>query len=275
MHKAMLLFLACFLIFTGCNERDMEMSKSQQEPGSLERLSGERALTDESGIEEISLDGVDEKIMKTAFATVKTSDVMESYDKALNLIKKYDGIILNAGISRYDGSDEAQVLIKIEPQYFMVLLEELGTIGTVESKSITEEDVTEAYYDINARLANARKVQDRLYGILNRANKVEDILKVEKEIERIGEKIEVLEGKIRYFDSKVDYSRITITIYSKKRPFINLGSVGRGFGNAVKYAVYVFFLVIWFIIIIIPLAGLVFVLKPAAVFIIRRIKRKK
>ena len=276
MHKILLLITICLLIFTGCREKAVETSVVYTEQAGLqEKMEIGRSFAGEIDAEKPYRSETEEKIIKTAYASIKTNRVEEAYDNALNLVKKYDAIILNASMSKYDDTEEAQLLIKVPPVHFMTLLDELNTIGKVESKSITEEDVTEEYYDVKARLANAQKVQDRLFGILKKSNKVEDILKVEKEIERVGEKIEVLEGKIRYFDSKVDYSRITITIYSKKTQFIDLSGIGRGFGNAIKYAIHFFFIIIWFIIIIIPLIVVILVLRPVVAFIIKRIRRKK
>jgi hypothetical protein len=245
------------------------------EEGLEDKTATSRSFTDEIAPEVPTGGMIEEKIIRTAYASIKTSEVSKAYDKALALAKKYDGIILNASISEYDDSEEAQLLIKTPPENFMPFLDDLNTIGKVESKTISEEDITEDYYDIKARLANARKVQDRLFDVLHKANRIEDILRVEKEIERISEKIEVLEGKIRYYDSKVDYSRITLTIYSRKATFIDLGGIGRGFGNAVKYAIHFFFIIIWFIIIIIPLIIMIFVLRPVIAFIVKKIRRKK
>lgn len=275
MRSAIILCLSCFLLFVGCQDTETGTNISPQEAKSLDKTTYDRTIAGEALPEEVGQSIIDEKIIKTAYLSIKASNVSKSYDNTLNMVREYDAIILNSNISRYTDTDEAEILVKVKPQYFMTVLDELASIGKIEAKSITEEDVSEEYFDIQARLTNARKVQDRLYSILNRANKVEDILKVEKEIERIGEKIEVLEGKIKYFDSMVDYSRISITIYSTKRPFIDMGSIGRGFGNAVKYAVHVFFLIIWFVIIIIPIAAMVFILRPAVVFIARRFKKKQ
>lgn len=275
MRKAIYLFFGCFLLFMGCQDTGTGMNISRQESKSLDKTTYDRTIAGEALPEEAGRATVDEKLIRTAYQSIKASDVTQSYDNALNMVRKYDAIILNSNISRYADTDEAQILVKVKPQYFMTLLDELASIGHIESKSITEEDVTEEYYDVQARLANARKVQDRLYGILNKTNKVEDILKVEREIERVGEKIEMMEGRIKYYDSMVDYSRISITIYSTKRPFIDLGSIGKGFGNAVKYAVHVFFLIIWFVIIIIPIAAMVFILRPVVVFLVRRFNKKK
>lgn len=276
MRKTLFFIFMCLLILIGCSEKDVETSINHTKPaGSFDKVKIGRGFAGEIDAEEPYGSETEEKIIKTAYVSIKTNTVDEAYDKALKLVKKYDAIILNASMSEYNDNEEAQLLIKLPPEHFMTLLDELNTIGKVESKSITEEDVTEEYYDVKARLVNARKVQDRLFGILKKANKVEDILKVEKEIERVGEKIEVLEGKIRYFDSKVDYSRITITIYSKKTQFIDLGDIGSGFGDAISYAIHFFFIIIWFIIIIIPLIVVILVLRPVVAFIIKRIRRKK
>ncbi|MGB3479363.1 MAG: DUF4349 domain-containing protein [bacterium] len=276
MHKILFTIPICLLMIAGCGERDLETSLDHTtQVGLHEKMEIGRSFAGEIDAEKSYRSEIEEKIIKTAYASIKTNRVEEAYDKALKLVKKYDAIILNASMSKYDDTEEAQLLIKIPPVHFMTLLDELNTIGKVESKSITEEDVTEEYYDVKARLVNARKVQDRLFGILKKANKVEDILKVEKEIERVGEKIEILEGKIRYFDSKVDYSRITVTIYSRKAKFIDLSGIGRDFANAIKYAIHFFFIIIWFIIIIIPLIVIILVLRPVIAYIIGRIKRKK
>ena len=276
MHKKLLFMIICLLLLLGCGEKDTRTSVDNLMEGeSYGKEEIGRSMAGALDAEKPYESETEEKIIRTAYASIKTRQVENAYERALNLVKKYDAIILNASMSKYNDFEEAQISIKIPPMHFMTLLDELHTIGKVESKSITEEDITEEYYDVKARLANARKVQDRLFGILKKANKVEDILKVEKEIERVGEKIEVLEGKIRYFDSKVDYSRITISIYSRKEKFIDLSSIGRGFGNAIKYAIHFFFIIIWFIIIIIPLIVIILVLRPVVAYIIKRMKKKK
>jgi len=276
MQKTLFLITICLLLLISCGDKNAETTIDRiTETGLYEKAEFGRNLAGEIDAEKPYRSETEEKIIRTAYASIKTNKVEDAYEKALSLVKKYDAVILNASMSKYDGSEQAQILIKLPPVHFMTLLDELNTIGKVESKSLTEEDITEEYYDVEARLVNARKVQERLFGILKKANKVEDILKVEKEIERVGENIEVLEGKIRYFDSKVDYSRITISIYSRKEKFIDLSGIGRGFGNAIKYAINFFFIIIWFIIIIIPLIVMTLILRPVIAYLIRRMKKKE
>ncbi len=276
MHKRIILFLSALCLLIGCQQKDARAKKDYAEPvGLIDETGYERGIAGEFEARAPDKTTFEEKIIKTAYTSIKAPDVSEAYEKAINLAKKYDALILNSTVNSYSDMDEAQLLIKIQPRDFMSLLDELSTIGKIESKSITEEDVTEEYYDIKARLANARKVQERFYGILNKSNKVEDILKVEHEIERVGEKIEVLEGKLNYYDSKVDYSRINISIYCRKTQLIGLNSIGQGFKTALQFAVYFFFFIIWAIIVIIPLVIVILVLRPVISFSLNKLRRKK
>ena len=177
MQKKYLFITVSLLLLLSCGERDAGINVDNiTETGFYEKTEASRSIAGALDAEKAYESRTEEKIIRTAYASIKTDRVEQAYDKALNLVKKYDAIILNASMSRYDDSEEAQLLIKIPPVYFMTLLDELETIGKVESKSITEEDITEEYHDVKARLANARKVQARLFGILKKANKVEDNL---------------------------------------------------------------------------------------------------
>jgi hypothetical protein len=215
-----------------------------------------------------------EKIIRTAYVTIRSANVKEAYDRALILAKKYNGIIVNSSSSKYEDYEEAMVEIKVPPQHFMTVLEEAKEIGEVETKNISEEDVTEEYYDIRARLENKQKVRERLFDLLRKAYKVEDILKVEHEIERVGEEIERLEGRLRYLESKTDYSRITFTIYNRDIPVFEKMGIKDGFVKSIQFSIKFFFGIIWFIIVLIPLFIIIAILWIIIVWIIRR-KRKR
>lgn len=278
MKNLFIVLSTCLILITGCKEgylsKELNESYKGKAPSAgldkTENLSVE--FDAEYGEEKADFE---EKVIRTAYVTIMSSKVNESYDKTLSLVKKYKGIIVNSSTSKYEESEEAIIEIKIPPKHFLTFLDELKTIGKVESKNISEEDVTEEYYDIEARLNNARKVQERLFDLLRRAYKVEDVLRVEKEIERVGEKIETLEGRIRYLNSKTDYARITVTIYNKRIGLIKKSGIKDGFVKSFQIAVHFFFGIIYFIIIIIPLFIFIFVIWLIIALIIRRRRRRR
>jgi len=87
------------------------------------------------------------------------------------------------------------ITLKVPVKRFMDALTEVEKLGEVTHKDIKGTDVTEQMRDLNIRLANAENVLGRLTKLLERADKVEDAIKIEKELERITETIELLKGK--------------------------------------------------------------------------------
>lgn len=271
MKKAIIFFLSVlFILIISCKS---EVGTLGESIGEREKTALDKIVTGSAGLETSEKD-FEEKIIRNAYVSIQSGNVNKAYDNTILLVEKYQGMIINSNISRYEEGEQSQIEIKVLPDNFIKLLDELKTVGEIKSKNISEEDVTEEYYDIKARLKNAQKVQDRLYEILKKANKVEDILKVEKEIERVGENIETLEGKIKYLDSKTDYARLTVTIFSKKVRIIDLGSIGRGFKVAFQFSVQFFFGIIYVIIGLVPLIILVIVLRPVFLWIIKRVRKK-
>ena len=73
------------------------------------------------------------------------------------------------------------------------------------------EDVTEEFVYLGIRIDNARKSRDRLLAVLQKADKVEDILKVEAELRRLTEEIERMEGRTKFLADQVALSTLSAT----------------------------------------------------------------
>jgi len=65
--------------------------------------------------------------------------------------------------------------------------------------------------DLELRMENALKSRDRLLELLNRNDKVADLLAVEKELKRLTEEIELLKGELRFLKDQIVYSPIQVT----------------------------------------------------------------
>jgi len=80
--------------------------------------------------------------------------------------------------------------------------------GRVLSESRQANDVTEEFVDVGIRVDNARRSRDRLLEVLKLAEKVEDILRVEKELSRLTQEIERLEGRLKFLRDQVSMSTL-------------------------------------------------------------------
>ena len=89
-------------------------------------------------------------------------------------------------------------------------------------------DVTEQYTDLETRLRNNLALRDRLQQLLQRAKDVEDVLAIEKELNRIQSEIETMQAQFDRLKSEVELSALSINL-QRKRVLGPLGYIGYGF----------------------------------------------
>ena len=97
-------------------------------------------------------------------------------------------------------------------QNFDNLIFKIKDLGEIKSINISSEDISKEYYDIQARLNSFKKQEERYLDLLNKATNVEEILKVEVELNRIRTSIEQLEGQIRFYDNRVSLATIHLNV---------------------------------------------------------------
>ena len=86
----------------------------------------------------------------------------------------------------------------------------------MKNQTLGTEDVTKAYFDTDARLRNAKRMEERLLEMLEKnTGKVSDLLQVEKELARVREQIEQMQGELKYYDALVQYATVTMSLAEK------------------------------------------------------------
>jgi hypothetical protein len=115
-----------------------------------------------------------------------------------------------------NGKLQGTVVIKVLPENLDRFLQKARGLGELKNQTLGTEDVTKAYFDTNARLRNAKRMEDRLLEMLQRnTGKVSDLLQVEKELARVREQIEQMQGELKYYDALVQYATVTVTLAEK------------------------------------------------------------
>ena len=82
----------------------------------------------------------------------------------------------------------------------------------VEFEVVTSRDVTDEYVDTNARLSNLEATENALLKLMDRANKVEDALEVQRELTRVQEEVERLQGRIKFLEQTSAFSLINVDL---------------------------------------------------------------
>jgi hypothetical protein len=115
-----------------------------------------------------------------------------------------------------NGKLQGTVVIKVLPENLDRFLQKARGLGELKNQTLGTEDVTKAYFDTDARLRNAKRMEDRLLEMLQKnTGKVSDLLQVEKELARVREQIEQMQGELKYYDALVQYATVTVTLAEK------------------------------------------------------------
>jgi hypothetical protein len=154
-------------------------------------------------------------IIRTGTATIEVDSLEPAVARLRALATSVGGYVGNT--SMQTGKEQlrsATVEIKVPSQRWGQLLIGLKPIGTLEAQDESAEDVGEEYVDVQARVANARRLEARLIDLLaNRTGKLSDALSVERELARVREEIERYEGRMRYLKTRSAISTMTVTVH--------------------------------------------------------------
>ena len=154
-------------------------------------------------------------IIRTGHASVEVANVDEAALKVRALATSLGGHVAS---SQFEGGEHnvrsATLELKIPAPRYDDAVAGLASIGEVESVNSTSEDVGEEYVDVTARVANARRLEQRLLQLLaTRTGRLEDVLAVERELARVREEIERAEGRLRYLRTRAAMSTLTVLVH--------------------------------------------------------------
>lgn len=154
-------------------------------------------------------------LIRTGSASIEVDRLDPAIVKVRQLATQLGGYVANSSIT--GGRDQvrsATLELKIPSARYDQAVGGLGGIGKVESVNTSVEDVGEEYVDVTARVANAKRLEDRLVGLLaNRTARLADVLAVERELARVREEIERYEGRLRFLRTRAAVSSLSVTVH--------------------------------------------------------------
>jgi hypothetical protein len=106
--------------------------------------------------------------------------------------------------------NDMQITVRIPRPRFADAMQRVEKLGDVLHRNVSAEDVTDEYVDLELRLKNARETRDRLAELLKMAM-VKDAVEIEKELAKVTEVVEQIEGRLKLLRDRVGYSTLTVS----------------------------------------------------------------
>jgi hypothetical protein len=154
-------------------------------------------------------------IVRTGQASIEVDSLEPAMAALRRIVQRTGGFIADASIQTGRSQLRSATLqLKVPAARFEELTEELGPLGRLEFVNVGAEDVSEEFVDLTARVANGRRLEDRLVELLRtRTGKLQDVLSVERELARVREEIERMEGRLRFLKTSAQLSTLSVSLH--------------------------------------------------------------
>lgn len=178
----------------------------------------------------MSQPAAEKKIIKTGELAFRVQDSQQAYHNILQQLKKQDAYIENERQSTEYDRKYIRMKIRVASEKFDHLFDSLASqSGEIEERKVEIEDVTERYYDLQARIKNRKALEERYIELLKKAESIKDMLEIERNLNELRMEIEMQEGKFRYLSKQVRYSTIHLHFY-ELLPYTYSSELRPGFG---------------------------------------------
>jgi Domain of unknown function (DUF4349) len=139
--------------------------------------------------------------------------------KVGSLVQEARGYIAEQNVTGSPGTQRSmRWRFRIPVEQFDSFVDSIVALGELERNNRTSQDVTEQYYDLEARIKNKRVEEQTLNKILQeRSGKLEDVLKIEIELSRVRGEIEQLEGKIRVLENLSSLATLVLNVRERDK----------------------------------------------------------
>lgn len=149
---------------------------------------------------------------------METEDTLALYRKLTEWVSGNGGYEFSKNQYKSGNATVMEATLKIPPEKLNDFLDFAAQCGTVVNSGVDSQDITDSYYDVQTRLESKRKSLDKYYDLLKNTQTVEEIMLVQQSINQLTEEIEALEGKLKLWDSKVEYSDVSLVIREYSDP---------------------------------------------------------
>ena len=236
--------LGALFVFGGCGDSDeADSSRATAEQGTRADMSrpafdearamhveGIVATPPRSGLTSTrpTEQPIGRKLIRNARMAVEVPSVVDALRALSRLAADMGGYVSEQEQSaRGDGRARGAITLRVPTDSLDSARGSIHMLGRVRSERVWTSDVTDEYYDVEMRLGNARDEREKLLELLERADGVNHLLAVRRELSRVTTEIERMTGRMRRLTNQIDYSTISVEL-SEPVPLVERGGTAVG-----------------------------------------------
>jgi len=215
----------------GCNDVKSTMRKAEGAaflaPVQIEKgagqgqangLAGRGAQAPAGGADKPVEKEVARKIIYTGFVDVIVTDFDGATQQMLKLVEETGGYVANSKLEAADGNRrKATWTLRVPVAKFRSVIDSAGQLGHVTNTHTDSQDVTDEFFDLEARLKTKHEEEKSLRELLGKTtDKLENLLAIRRELMRVREEIESAQGRLNKLSKLSELTTVTITLQERK-----------------------------------------------------------
>ena len=159
----------------------------------------------------------DRMIVRTGNMSLVVEDVTVAVDRISKLAEASQGYVVSSNSWREGERLRGTISIRIPSGDFGNIMRAIGEMAVeITSQTTSSQDITEEYVDLTAKLKNLEATEQQLLRIMEKAEKVEDILSVQRELSNTRSQIEQTKGRMQYLEKTSAMSLVEINLEQSK-----------------------------------------------------------
>jgi hypothetical protein len=178
------------------------------------------------------------KIIYNAVIELVAEDLGKAEQELSRLVKEGKAYVARSELRGTTGSPRSgSWTIRVPVQHFDAFREALLKLGEVQKDSIDSQDVTDQFYDLDARIRTNKAEESSLLKLLDQARDHQQMLSLRNELNRLRGELEVQQGQLNRLDKLSTLATYTLTIH-ERRGYVPPASpefgtrLGRAFGDS-------------------------------------------
>ncbi|MBR0138429.1 MAG: DUF4349 domain-containing protein [Erysipelotrichaceae bacterium] len=157
------------------------------------------------------------KVIVRTTMNIETYKMDETLSKILNEVKASGGYTQSSNQGKHVYGNEsfrryAAIVLRIPAENYDAFMEAISTSGNVISISTNTDDITEAYYNLQAEIESLKLEEERVKSFYDLAKDIDELLRIEQRLTEIQSQIAQDEATMKNYQLLTDYCTVTIEI---------------------------------------------------------------
>ena len=157
-------------------------------------------------------------IIRDASLDIVASDPAQTMDEIAAMAENLGGYVVSSSLYQRTLESgitvpQANITVRVPAEKLDEAIQTIeGSATSVENKTITSDDITQEYTDLEAQLRNLEAAEAQLMEIMDNATDTDEVLQVYERLVQVRGQIEVIKGRMQYYEQSVALSKIEVSI---------------------------------------------------------------